>query len=93
MTISTKQGGVTMLSFRSFILPVLLSAALCSCAIYDTERGVFVSSSPQTVSVTVSSSLEPPLNLLAFEAPLNAPVAEESRVTVIDGALFQTTFE
>lgn len=30
MTISTKQGGFTMLSFRSFILPVLLSAALVS---------------------------------------------------------------
>ena len=72
---------------------ILLPAALCSCALYDPERGVFVSSRPQTVSVTVSSSLDAPINLLAFDAPISAPVAEESRVAVAGGAFIPIAFQ
>jgi hypothetical protein len=81
-----------MNSIRALFI-VSNSTLIAGCVIYDTERGVFVSSSPQVVSVKASSSLEAPINLLPFSVPLSSPVEEELRIAVVGGAFIPISFQ
>lgn len=47
------------------VLPIL-AATITGCALYDTERGVLVSSTAQMINVSLLPSVERPIQLLAF---------------------------